>query len=176
MGYTITIGEARMETPDANEAMEWPHLRVGADGFANDDAPTFPGDAMTGNGSSRSPSYTAWGDFCEEVGLYALFFGAENRASRERGANAGLMSQHPGAALLTKRHHEVIAAALDRYRAAHPDARPGWREVVAGGHYFNGPWKPETENLDGNLARLVWMEWWTRWVLANCKIPTLANR
>jgi len=176
MGYTITIGEARVEAPDASEAMDWPHISVRAEGFSHDDAPTFRGDSMTGNGSSRSPSYTAWAEFCEAVGLYRLFFGVDRGEAHERGGNAGLMSRHPGAALLTKEHHAQIAAALVRYRTEHPEARPGWMEHTEGGDFFCGPWDPETVGLDGNLARLMWLEWWTRWALANCKVPTLANR
>lgn len=175
MSYSITIGEAFLLPPDESEAAEWPHISVGARGATHPDAPTFPGDDMTGNSSSRHPSYTAWAEFCREVGLYRMFYGVEAHETRNRGRNSGLMSAHPGAALLTRAHHAEIVAALDRYRTEHPDARPGWAECVEDGHWLNGPWKPETDGLDGNLARLVWLEWWVRWALDNCRVPTLRN-
>lgn len=175
MGYNITIGEAQIDPPSASEASEWPPIGVRVRGVLSRDAPSFLGDEMTGQTSERSLSYTAWAEFCEAVGLYRLFFGVERGQASERGGNAGLMSRHPGAAVLTKAHHEEIAAALDRYRSAHPEARPGWRVPVEGGDWFRGPWQPDTEHLDGNLARLIWLEWWVRWALANCKIPAVGN-
>lgn len=175
MGYDITIGEAFISPPDADEAAEWPHISINARDAAHPDAPTFPGDGMTGKGNSRHPSYSAWAEFCRGVGLHRLFYGREAHEPHSSARNAGLMSAHPGAVLLTRAHHAQIAAALDRYRSEHPDARPGWAEPVEGGDPFRGPWKPETEGLDGNLARLIWLEWWVRWALDHCKVPTLWN-
>ena len=168
MGYSLTIGEAEMRVPSAEEVRErWcsPHIRVIAKGAVSDDAPTFPGDELTSNSSSRSPSYSGWHDFCRETGLTELFYSEES----------GLLREHPGCVVLTSDHLTEIAAALDRYRTMHPGARPGWREHIDGGDWLRGPFKPETEGLDGNLARLIWLEWWTRWALANCKVPALWN-
>ena len=175
MGYTITIGEAYLSLPDESEAAEWPHISVGAHGATHPDAPTFPGDDMTGKGSSRHPSYSAWVEFCRNVGLHRLFYGVEAHEPHERGRNSGLMSAHPGAALLTRGHHAEIAAALDRYRTEHPDARPGWPVAAEGGDDCDGPYTPETAALDGNLARLVWLEWWVRWALVHCQNPAIVN-
>lgn len=175
MGYNITIGTAFINPPDESEAAEWPHIGVRVEGTSHPDAPTFPGDGMTGNGSTRSPSYSAWAAFCRNVGLHRLFYGREAHEPHEPGRNAGLMSEHPGAVLLTKAHHAEIAAALDRYRTTHPGARPGWPVPAEGGNDFDGPYTPETINLDGDLARLIWLEWWVRWALDSCAIPALRN-
>lgn len=176
MGYSITIGEAVLSPPDAGDADECPAISVRAEGAAHPDAPVFPGDAATDNTSSRHPSYTAWAEFCEHAGLHRLFYGCDRGSSRDARDGSGLFHHHPGAALLTRKHHAQIAAALDRYRTQQPDARPGWVEHVEGGNPFHGPWKPETEGLDPNLARLLWLEWWVRWALDNCKVPTIYNR
>lgn len=168
MGYSLTIGEAEMRVPSAEEVRKrWcsPHIRVIAKEAVSADAPTFPGDGLTSNSSSRSPSYSGWHDFCRETGLTELFYSEES----------GLLREHPGCVVLTSDHLTEIATALDRYRTMRPGARPGWREPIDGGDWYRGPFKPETEGLDGNLARLIWLEWWTRWALANCKVPALWN-
>jgi len=60
-----------------------------------------------------------------------------------------LLPYHPGAARLTANH-------LARFEAAHSRA-------VA-------------DRLADAIDATAWLVWWTRWALANCKIPTLANR
>ena len=172
MGYSITIGEGYVVAADAADIDRHyasPEVRVCARGTTHPSAPTCPGDELTANSNYRAPSYTGWTDFTKATGLHDLFYGPED------GRGPGLMSAHPGCARLTRAHHARIAAALDRYRSEHPDARPGWREQVEGGHWHNGPWKPETEGLDGNLARLIWLEWWVRWALDNCAMPVIYN-
>jgi hypothetical protein len=126
MGYDLTIGEAEMRVPSAEEVRERqcsPHIRVAAKGAVAADAPTFPGDVMTGNSSSRSPSYSGWHDFCRETGLTELFHSEES----------GLLREHPGCAVLTSDHHTEIAAALDRYRTMveHTARRPEGVRVLA---------------------------------------------
>ena len=165
MGYDIKIGEARVVAPEPSKADEGCTPRIGAVGATHPEAPTFPGDGMTGNSNDRSSAYSSWSNFVRAVGLNDLFFGKE----------AGLMREHPGAAMLTETHHARILGALVADRASRPDARPGWREPMDGARPFEGPWKPETEGLDPDIARLVWLEWWVRWALDNCTIPVIAN-
>jgi hypothetical protein len=169
MGYDITIGEAVMDPPDiesdGDEEGTW--INVCAEGYRRDDAPEFPNDEMTGKGSSRHPSYTAWAEWCDAVGLRELFFGPSKDARY-----CGLMGEHPGCSMLTKRHHAVIAAALDKYRTEHPTAVPGFARYV---HKPSGSVLVD-EHYDANLARLIWLEWWVRWALANCKVPAIYNR
>jgi hypothetical protein len=175
VGYSFTIGEARMEPSSPEEIAdgESPGIDVGAEGFARDDAPTFPNDEMTGNSSSRSPGYSVWSDFCEATGLYELFFGPADERY------LGLLYQHPGCARLVPAHHATIAAALERWRAAHPGAVPGFPTYAKGADGKMvwgdaGPVLVDT-HYDATLARLIWLEWWVRWALANCALPALEN-
>ena len=62
-----------------------------------------------------------------------------------------LVFQHPGAARLTTAHLARFEAGLARVLATH------------------GEGSPETEAMQ-------WFCWWTRWALANCKVPALGNR
>lgn len=166
MGYNITIGEGVILTPNLDDADECGYdLSVGARGECRDDAPSFPGDSMTGKSNGRSPSYSTWSDFCRDAGIYDLFYNKAN----------GLMRKHPGTAFLAPKHGAAIAAALDKYRTKHPGAKPGWREQTEGGNFFDGPWKPETEGLDGTLARLIWLDYWVQWALKNCTVPVIRN-
>lgn len=165
MSYSITIGEARISAPEPSEADEGRQPSVRAIGATHPEAPTFPGDDMTGNGNARHPGYSAWAEFTRAVGLHDFFFDE----------SVGVMRSHPGAAMLTQTHHARVLGALLRYRERRPDARPGWREPMDGASPFDGPWKPETEGLDPDLARLVWLEWWVRWALDNCTVPVIAN-
>lgn len=166
MGYNITIGEAVIETPDLEYADECGYdITVSARGECHDGAPNFSGDSMTGRSNGRSPGYSAWTDFCRSAGIYDLFYNKDG----------GLMRKHPGTAFLAPKHGVAIGAALDKYRTLHPDAKPGWPEPVEGGHWHLGPWKPETEGLDGTLARLIWLDYWVQWALKNCTVPVLRN-
>lgn len=166
MGYSFTIGEAVMIAPnieDVRRGRESPQINVVVLTVAHDAAPTVPGDDADGNTNHRSPSARTWEEFCRVTGLDDLFYNEAN----------GLLRKEPGCSLLVEAHHAVIADALDQYRARTPEARPGYREPIEGGSPFRGPWTPETEANDGCLARLVWLEWWVRWALANCKVPAL---
>jgi len=68
MGYTLTIGEAKLSYEPEDL-----YLTIEAEGATHEDAPDH--DRFTGKSNSRSPSYTAWADFCREAGLYELFYG-----------------------------------------------------------------------------------------------------
>ena len=148
MGYDITIGEARMQFPEASEAEEGVEPRIIAARTTHPDAPVFEGDGLTGNGNDRHPSYSGWSNFCGAAGLSDFFFDK----------SVGLMREHPGVAMLTQTHHARVLGALIGYRERNPGAVPG----------FGG-------SGDGTLARLVWLEWWVRWALANCKVPAMRN-
>ena len=113
------------------------------------DAPVFKGDELTGDGNSRHPGYGAWGDFCGDVGLGDLFF---NR-------NAGLMREHPGTFRLEPQHTEAISAALKRYHTKHPNTTPRFGN----------------SDEEACLARLIWLDWWARWAVTNCKVPAIHN-
>jgi hypothetical protein len=63
----------------------------------------------------------------------------------------GLAREHPGCVLLRPEHLAAIRAAVQR---PHPEPRHEWL------HY---------------AETLAWLEWWTAWALANCKVPAIYN-
>lgn len=154
MGYTFTIGNA---TPQF--ANEYGELRAWweVEGRANDDAPVFVNDEMTGNSNSRSPSYSAWSDFCKQAGIYSLFYDECGH----------LIGGHPGCILINKDMLETVQHALTSWKATH-NKEPG----------FEGwSWQGEASEskYDAILARLIWMEYWMRWALENCETPAIEN-
>lgn len=151
MGYTITIGNAIPKfSKDYNEL--WARWCV--ESASLDNAPTFVNDEMTGNSNERSPSYSGWSDFCDAVGLGDLFFDDHN----------GLFANHPGCKILTQEHLDTVQAALIKYQAS-TDKKPGF-------YGWNGV---DTGEYDAHLARIIWLEWWMRWSLANCETPAIEN-
>jgi hypothetical protein len=128
------------------------------------DAPTFPNDEMTGNGNSRSPSYTGWLEFCQETGIYDVFY------DERRHLHAG----HPGCVMLTR-------SDLDRVQ----EARISWQKNSSLPPGFAG-WpvydqqtgvsrSTDEGKYDCQLARLIWLEWWMAWALDNCVTPAIEN-
>lgn len=164
MSYDIYIGNAEqtaLELEDGEWSCVWNGVTV--PGMARTDAPTFPHDDMTGNGNSRHPGYSQWGEFCRETGLHALFFDKED----------GLMRRHPGTFALTPSHLATVREALAHWKSSHPDAVPGW-DYTPG---WTGP-KYEDDGVrerDGVLARLLWLEWWMDYALRNCPRPAIHN-
>ena len=172
MGYTINIGSAEPEWPaNLDEDVE-PGWTV--EGLAREDAPTFPGDEMTGNSSSRSPSYSTWANFCRETGLYDLFFGARYDGSTEPTRDVCLMRKHPGVAALRPADLLEIRHARIRWEAKPwptTERIAGWDPTKA----WNDNSEPDPR-YDGNLARLLWLEWWVTYALENLKRPAVGNR
>ena len=153
MGYKFTIGNA---TPKFDKS-DFPYLGAGwsVAGATHPDAPTFPGDEMTGNGNARSPSYSVWSDFCKDVGIYEVFYYQSGH----------LIAGHPGCAGITPEMVDVVAGAL-KGRMAKASLPPGFESEWG----YDGP-----PNYDYNLARLIWLEWWMRWAIANCETPAIEN-
>lgn len=168
MSYDIYIGEAHLEAPDPNDGPEENCFRVDVESVVRTDAPSFPGDKMTGQGNSRHPGYSQWTDFCRKTGLYELFF---NKST-------GLMRKHPGAFRLLGEHQGTVAVALECWMRDHPGARPGWCECPSCNPLRDrdaADKQQKHEDLDGDLARLIWLDWWIRWAMANCDCPTIYN-
>ena len=65
-----------------------------------------------------------------------------------------------GAYLLTTKDADKIGLAISRFCAKHPDARPRYDVTLA----------------DADLARLLWLDWWTRHTLTTCNLPTFYIR
>lgn len=162
MGYTLTIGEAQLETSEER-------IGIGARGERHDSAPAF-GEPTDGT-NSRWPSYTAWHDFCREVGIHELFYGSGWSPDERRylecpdgfHRESPLLGHHPGAALLTVGDRQFVRSALERYRAAHPGVSPGFTDDEIA---------PPTASA---LARLIWLDYWIGWAVENCTNPVLEN-
>jgi hypothetical protein len=152
MGYNLTIGNAVL-----GEACPDTHVySVDVDGASHPDAPAF-GEPTDGT-SQRWPSYSGWSEFCKEVGLTELFYDRE----------CGLLSRHPGTFALTQGHLDTIAAALKHRRATNGGKEPGFPDETPEGELIDN-------GKDGQLARLVWLEYWVRWALENCERPAMRN-
>lgn len=172
MGYDIYIGQGVIDDPygtDLTTKGYTPNVRVVVKSLALESAPIFPGDAMTGNGNSRHPAYSGWARFAVSVGLHDLFFDKEH----------GLMAEHPGTVRLCHWHLAAMREGLQTWRATHPEAIPGWCECPTCAPFrFQVSAVPAATHvdLDGDLARLIWLEWWVAYALSNCSVPCLHNR
>lgn len=177
MSYDIYIGEAVIEKPDLEyspNGEDGTALEVYVERREHAEAPLFPGDP-TKRSNHRMPSYSGWERFCVKNGLHALFYGDPaplplGAYARER--HRGLFHRHPGCAMLLPAHLELISAALARRRVKAGGRKPGWNP--------NADWRgnphEDDDKYDGDLARLMWLEWWVRWALAECEIPAIYNR
>lgn len=171
MGYSLIIGEAAFEG-----SKEDAYLQIWADPQSHDTAPVFPNDEMTGNSNYRSPSYCGWSDFCRDVGLYGMFFGIDGRhnpymeGDPDCHREVPILAEHPGYALLNEQDVLAVRQALDRHIAEHGHVEPGFRS-----------WDERPEDAPANAtacaqrARLLWLHYWTKWAVENCKWPILAN-
>lgn len=161
MGYTFTIGNAvPRHSKDHGE------LYAGweVEGATHPDAPTFPNDDMTGNSNSRSPSYTAWHDFCRQAGIFSVFY--DDRGHLHAG--------HPGCVMIAPDELTEVQMALERYRtkATLPPGFSGWGVFNKETRAWDNP---DEGKYDACLARLIWLEWWMRWALENCETPAIQN-
>ena len=161
MGYTIKIGNAK---PDFSKEDGRLSARWVVENANNENAPTFPNDEMTGNSNTRSPSYSAWYNFCKDAGIYDHFYD-------DRG---WLIGGHPGCILITEEHLKIVG-----------DARATRESMVTKPAGFCGfpvmnqeteKWEyPDDGKYDATLARLIWLDWWLKWAFANCETPAIEN-
>jgi len=152
MGYTLTIGEANIESyvEDGLEA----YCRITAAGVRMDDAPAFG--EPTDYTNERWPSYTSWYEFCKYAKiLHAMYYMVED------GSSGNIRGGHPGAFPINKEFKEAIDTAYNRLKmqakTLDPDA-----DIF------------DTE-LGGAWARIQWLKYWTDWALENCEHPVLTN-
>ncbi len=161
MGYNITIGNAvpvhSKEDGDLYAAWQ-------VEATMHDAAPVFPNDTMTGNGNGRSPSYSAWSDSMQALGLHDVFFHKYS----------GLMRQHPGCQLLTPEIAEQISAAVSAYRAT--ATKPAGCAGMPTHDEATGTLiVPDEGKYDDVLMRGEWLDYWVTWAVANCETPALEN-
>lgn len=144
MSYSIYIGEACLEASETELTAEWIVKQE-----EEPDAPTCPGDDMTGRSNYRAPGTLPWINTISLAGLDDLFFQTDH----------GLMRDERRISHLTEAHYQEIHAALEHWQKCHPHATPRFGLEVA--------------DEDAVLARLIWLDWWVRWALNNCVHPAL---
>lgn len=167
MGYTLTIGEALI---DYNEDF----VSIDAEHVTHPDAPTHC--PFTKDGNSRSPGYSAWSEFCKEADITPLFYGGGWQSPGYAPCPEGfhreicLLNDHPGAMPISAKDADYISQKLAQYCSTHPEAEPGFWDF---GEHTG--WKEIDNGKDPVLARLMWLDFWMRWAVENCKRPVFAN-
>ena len=161
MSYDIYIGNAEL---DYCAEDDYPYVDVQVAEAKHPDAPTFPGDGMTGNGNSRHPGYSAWADFTKKTGIHELFYDE----------NEGLLRPHPGTRVLLPKHVQAVEVARKAWEKSHPDSKPGWCCCQKCDSFMREK-HDEHRDLDAFLARLLWLEWWMKWAIKNCQRPAINN-
>ncbi len=161
MGWTLTIGNAVMEyEPDDL------YLQIVAEGMEHPDAPDH--DDTVGKRNYRSPAYTVWSEFCEDAGIFPLFYGSgwDQAGQHYIDCPDGFHRERPllldaggGVAPLCRDDLTYVRAARIR------------RELTNGGR----PPGMGSADMDSTLARLLWLEFWIDWALENCPIPILQS-
>lgn len=147
MGYDITIGELKVDKyPE--EALEGSGLFFTAKSETHKDAPAFG--EPTDYTNSRWPSYSAWSNFADYVGLTDVLFDYRGN----------LVGGNPGVRLLTPEILAKITAAKARMEALSPPPQPTMENYT---------------EKNGHYCRLIWLEYWCKWALDNCEVPVIAN-
>ncbi len=142
MGYSLIIGEAiNINVDDLN-------LKVDVAEIIDMNSPAFG--EPTDNTNSRWPSYTAWWDFCEFVGLRDKMFDETDN----------IHGGHPGYFLITEDFKNAVDFAHKRHMMRYKDAIAEYDTD-----------RPQ----DYHLCRLVWLKYWTDWAFENCEIPIFKN-
>jgi hypothetical protein len=152
MGYNFIVGNA---VPKHSKD-DFPELRASwqVEIVELPEAPSFPND-VANHSNYRSPTYSAWANFCRNTGLYEFFYDECGH----------LHARHPGCIGITKEDADFVTAALNRYRAK-ATLPPGFEK----GWDHQGP-----PNYDYDLARLIWLEWWMQWAVKYCETPAIEN-
>ena len=161
MGYSITIGTARLVAGVDIKWGEGFYANWEVEDDTDDAAPVFHGDSVTGNTNGRSPSYSAWAKFVEEVGLDKVFFDESE----------GLMRDHPGTQVLLPKHLKAFEDALKRREENDPRPAgldPRYNDPLNFGKQF------EDATHDYHKVRLLWLLFWTRKALAS-PLPAIHN-
>lgn len=175
MGYTLKIGEAIMDYTED-------HVGISCEVVTLPDAPAFG--EPTDHSSQRWPSYTAWLDAMRALDMMDVMYSDRNGGvgwfERNSKTRYPLLAIHPGASPITIEHVEYVEEKLAAYRAKHPDHRAEFPPLKPGitPEVLMFPSDDELisdPRYDGNLCRGVWLAWWLRWAVENCKRPVFVN-
>lgn len=148
MGYSIDIGQRKKGTTEV-EPVTLP------------EAPAF--NEPTDHTNSRWPSYTAWSNAMDFVGLSEVMFNKKD----------GLMRSHPGTFPIRKKHKKAIDKAYKEFYEKYPNCQAGYSPKIdmANGVYDDLTWPDENQWA----TRLEWLKFWVDWSLENCTKPVFAN-
>jgi hypothetical protein len=177
MGYTLKIGEARIDY-GADD------VRINCDIIRHDNAPAF-GDP-TDHENQRWPSYSAWVDAMRTLGLADVMFcersGGTGYFERNGVERYPLIQDHPGVAPITIEHVEEVEERLTAYKAKHPDhiaeyrpLKPGAQPLVPGSDVYAEEDYSDDPRYDAALCRGEWLAYWLRWAVENCSQPVFVN-
>lgn len=170
MGYTFKIGELneREETYEdeddyGNEIIKH-YTSYDVESMELDEAPEFPNDEMTAKSNSRSPSYSAWSNFCKDAGLYHVFYNSQGH----------LYGSHPGYIDIDQQMINEVEASV-KVLQAKSTKPPGFEgfpkyDPILGDHVT-----PDEGRYDYTLARAMWLEFWIKWAYNNCERPVIVN-
>lgn len=169
------IGEAKIDWW-AGESLDESTVRIGCEGTEDANAPDLGHGDVAGKSNDRSPSYTAWADFCERSGLKDVFYEEDFQRSQVRGKKAYEMrGGHPGAVPLTQYHLQRVRDAKRKWLKAHPGAKCPSSTPCSLTAEEKKAGKLCTCEVDWTLGRLDWLEFWMEWALKNCKKPIVFN-
>lgn len=157
MGYTIKIGELKVEKNE-DGGLDYSCISFCAEDVHSLLAPAFG--EPTDNTNSRWPSYSSWSDALKFTGLYDLFYDDYGH----------LIGGHPGVRLVTKGLAEEVAKCKLAFEEKYPNVEATYGEPIS---LLEGNLKNPVEN--GMYCRLVWIDYWIKWALANCKTPVIVN-
>ena len=151
MGYIIQIGNAIPLVDEDSDILEWQ-----IEDFCHKECPIFFGDSSKEN--YREPSYSVWDDFCEAVGLEDMFYRhlPDGRTTAK------------GFIYLADKHLELVSRRLIEYKGKMKTTIPPGYQEIHERSYLSIP------EYDGYLARLTWLEFWTKWAISNCETPALS--
>ena len=177
MGYNLRIGEAVLEYDEDC-------MKIDCEIVRHEDAPAH-GDP-TDFESQRWPSYSAWHESMEKLGLLDVMFNGRNGGNgsfdRNGKTRSPLLEVHPGETPVTIEHVEEVEEKLAVYKAKHPDHRaeypppkPDAKPIVEGSSLYREEDYVTDPTYDAALCRGEWLAYWLRWAIDNCKKPVFVN-
>lgn len=118
-----------------------------AESVDHDGAPAFG--EPTDHTNQRWPSYSAWANCLRGLGVYDLFY-----------RNGTLIGGHPGVQEITPELYNIFKGRIDDFKARNPCVKPTYDGDIQENQWY---------------CRAVWLGYWMKWALENCKNPVIAN-